>query len=164
MKRPAWRTFRVLRLGLVLVAIAGCGVQPSGVITGAGPPSGPVRATGTTTLYFVANGQPSVVQRSGTSSSRAEALAQLAAGPTADERADGFTTDVPRGAAPFSVELQQAGRLVVRSSLPVDELSTTAVAQLVCTAAATMPGGGGSVVTVVEGDQSRGPQTCPASG
>jgi hypothetical protein len=152
---------RVLAAGLVsLVAVAGCGVRPSGVITGGDPPSGAVVRTTTITLYLVKNGRLSAVTRPGDLLSQADTLALLAAGPTAREQAHGLTTDVPPEAGPFSVTAKPAGHLVVTLSTPASELSTLAVEQIACTAAATAPESPAQV-TVVGAGQRVGPRNCP---
>lgn len=155
---------RVLAAGLVsLVAVAGCGVRPSDVIEVGAPPSGGVAPTTTITLYLVKNGRLSAVKRrpkpGGRPLFKADTLALLAEGPTARERAHGFTTDVPPEAGPFSVTATPAGGLVVTLSTPAGELSTLAVEQIVCTAAATAPEGPAQV-TVVGAGQSVGPRNC----
>jgi hypothetical protein len=150
-------TRRVLAAGLVsLVAVAGCGVRPSDVIRAGDPPSGRVAPTTTITLYLVKNGRLSAVTRPGRRLSQADTLALLAAGPTAREQADGFTTDVP----PFSVTAKPTGHLVVTLSTPAGEVSTLAVEQIVCTAAATVPETPAQV-TVVGAKQSVDPRNCP---
>lgn len=152
---------RVLAAGLVsLVAVAGCGVRPSGVITGADPPSGGVVPTTTITIYLVTNSRLSAVTRPGGPLSQADTLALLAAGPTAREQAHGLTTDVPPDAGPFSVTAKPAGRLVVALSAPASELSTLAVEQIVCTAAATAPESLAQV-TVVGAEQGVDSRDCP---
>lgn len=152
---------RVLAAGLVsLVAVAGCGVRPSGVITGADPPSGGVAPTTAITIYLVTNSRLSAVTRPGGPLSQADTLALLAAGPTARERAHGLTTDVPPDAGPFSVTAKPAGRLVVTLSTPAGELSTLAVEQIVCTAAATAPESLARV-TVVGAEQGVDSRNCP---
>ncbi|WP_329079983.1 MULTISPECIES: GerMN domain-containing protein [unclassified Streptosporangium] len=151
---------RVLAAGLVsLVAVAGCGVRPSGVITGDNPPSGPVARTTTITLYLVKNGRPSAVTRPGDLLSQADTLALLAAGPTAREQTHGLSTDVPPEAGPFSVTTRSAGHLVVTLSTPAGELSTLAVEQIVCTAAARAQESPVQV-TVVGAGQAVGPRGC----
>jgi hypothetical protein len=148
---------RVLAAGLVsLVAVAGCGVRPSGVITGGDPPSGAVVPI---TLYLVTDGQLTAVPRPGGPLSQADTLALLAAGPTPREQAQGLTTDVPPEAGPFSVTANPAGHLVVTLSTPASELSTLAVEQIVCTAAATAPESPAQV-TVVGAGQGVGPRNC----
>lgn len=153
---------RALAAGLVsLVAVAGCGVRPSGVIIGGDPPRGAVESTTTITLYLVKNGRLSAVTRPGGPLSQADTLALLAAGPTAREQAQGLTTDFPPEAGPFSVTANPAGHLVVTLSTPVSELSTLAVEQIVCTAAATVPESPAQV-TVVGAGQGVGPRYCRA--
>jgi hypothetical protein len=150
---------RVLATGLVsLVAVAGCGVRPSGVITGSDPPRGAVEPTTTITLYLVKSGRPSAVTRPGGPLSQADTLALLAAGPTPREQEQGLTTDVPPEAGPFSVTANPAGHLVVAPSTPASELSTLAVEQIVCTAAAAPESP--AQVTVVGAGQGVGPRNC----
>ncbi|MEV0228544.1 GerMN domain-containing protein [Nonomuraea sp. NPDC050786] len=154
---------RVLAAGLVsLVAVAGCGVRPSDAIPVGGPPSGRVAPTTTITLYLVKNGRLSMVARrpSGPPLFSANRLELLAAGPTPEERAYGLTTDVPPEAAPFSVTAERTGHVVVTLSTAVADLSTLAVDQIVCTAAATKPESP-LQVTVIGGGQSVGPRNCP---
>jgi hypothetical protein len=151
----------LLAAGLLpFVALAGCGVRPSGVITGGDPPSGPVEPSTTITMYLVKNGRLSSVLRPGGPLSRADTLALLAAGPTPGERAQGLGTDVPPTAGPFSVTAKPTGQLVVTVSTPARELSTLAVDQIVCTAAATSPPSP-TAVTVVAGGPALGPRTSP---
>ncbi len=156
---------RALAAGLIsLVTVAGCGVQPSDAISAGDPPSGALAPTIAPdmqiTLYLVKNGRLSAVTRPGRRLSPADTLALLAAGPTAKEQADGLTTDVPLEAGPFSVTAGPAGRLVVTLSAPAGELSTLAVEQIVCTAAATAPESPVRV-TVVGAVQDVGLRNCP---
>lgn len=152
---------RVLAAGLVtLLAVAGCGVRPSGVITGGAPPSGRVAASPAITLYLVAKGRLTAVTRAGTPLPEADTLALLAAGPTAKERARGLTTDVPPGAVPFSTTVR-GDQLVVTPSVPGGGLSRLAVEQIGCTAAAMSPQSPAQV-TVTGARQRVDPRTCPA--
>jgi hypothetical protein len=112
------------------------------------------------TLFLVRNGRLSTVTRPGHRLSQADTLALLAAGPTAREQADGLTTDVPPEAGPFSLTTKPTGRLVVTLSTPAGELSTLALAQIVCTAAATVPESPAQI-TVVGAEQSVDPRNCP---
>ncbi|MFD1535496.1 hypothetical protein [Nonomuraea guangzhouensis] len=154
---------RVLAAGLaslVAVAVAGCGVRPSDAITAGDPPSGRVEANPTVTLYLVKNGRLSPVTRPGGRLYLTDRLAMLTDGPTAREQTDGFTTEVPFEAGPFSVTAEPDSPLVVTLSTPIGELSTLAVEQIVCTAAATVseiP----VQVTVVGAGRSVGPRRCP---
>jgi hypothetical protein len=162
---------RVLAAGLVtLVAMTGCGVRPSGVITGGDPPRGGVEPATTDgrrplapsppiTLYLVKNGRLSAVTRPGGPLSQVDTLALLAAGPSATEQAQGFTTDVPPEAGPFSVTANSAGHMVVTLSTPASALSTLAVKQIVCTAAATAPESPAQVIVVGAGP-GVDPRTC----
>ncbi|MDR8413615.1 hypothetical protein MTP10_33375 [Nonomuraea sp. 3-1Str] len=155
---------RMLAAGLVsLVATAGCGVRPSDAISVGDPPSGavePAPAT-MTTLYLVENGRLHAVTRlTRRPMFPADTLALLAAGPSAQEQANGLTTDVPPEAGPFSVTAESAGHLVVTLSTAADELSTLAVEQIVCTAAAKAPETRAQV-TVVGAGQRVGPRSCP---
>jgi hypothetical protein len=155
------RTRRVLAAGLVsLVALAGCGVRPSGVITGGDPPSGAAAPAWMVTLYLVTDGQLSAVTRPGPPLSQVDTLALLAAGPTAREQAHGLTTDVPPEAGPFSVTAAPAGRLVVTPATPASELSTLAIEQIACTAAAAAPESLAHV-TVAGAEQDVDAQNCP---
>ncbi|GII05837.1 hypothetical protein [Planobispora takensis] len=156
-------TRRVLAAGLVsLIAAAGCGVQPSDVITGGGPPSGAVAPAATITVYLVKKGRLRAVTRPGDRPLLfpADTLALLAAGPTPRERADGFTTDVPSGAGPFAVTVEPAGHVVVTPSAPAGGLSALALGQIVCTAAATAPRSL-TRVTVVGARRDVDPRDCP---
>jgi hypothetical protein len=122
----------------LLVFLTGCGVQPSGVITGA-PTTGVV-------LYFVRSGALTPVLRpTGHQVFPSGTLTLLAQGPTFAERADGYQSEVP------NVPITLTGTTV---TLPdVTGLSTVAVEQIAC----TVPG----PVTLVVGGQSQGPVTCP---
>lgn len=153
---------RLLVAGLVsLVALTGCGVQPSGVITGAAPPSGRAEPA-TTILYLVSNDRLSPVRRPGGPLSQADTLALLAAGPTDEERANGLTTAVPPEVAPFSVAASPSGRIVVTLSTPANGLSRVAVAQIVCTAAAAALASPTQVTVLGAGQEGHGPQSCPS--
>ncbi|MEO3875861.1 hypothetical protein ABGB18_44380 [Nonomuraea sp. B12E4] len=158
---------RVLAAGLVsLVAVTGCGVQPSDAIQAGDPPSGRVAPTWEVTLYLVKNGRLSAVTRTGRQLSPADRLALLTAGPTPSEQADGLTTDVPPEAGPFSVTAgpgRRPGHLVVTPSTPAGELSALAVEQILCTAAATVPQGLAKV-TVVGAEQRVVPPSCRGNG
>jgi hypothetical protein len=153
---------RLLAAALVaLVAVTGCGVRPSDAIAAGDPPSGAVAPAWKITLYLVKNGRLGTVTRRGEGPLfKAGILALLAAGPTASEQANGFTTDVPFEAGPFSVTVEPAGDLVVTLSTSAGALSTLAVEQIVCTAAATAPENPVQV-TLVGAGQDIGPRTCP---
>jgi hypothetical protein len=145
-----------------VVVLAGCGVRPSGVISGVPAPSGPVvpEASNSTKLYFLMGGQPTASQRQRTRTEPADVLALLAAGPDDDERAAGLTTQVPANAAPVSVEGAPSG-VTVTLGTDVSALSTVATEQIACTlrhqdSAASVP-----PITLIGGGHSRGPLACP---
>ncbi|PZG04019.1 hypothetical protein [Nonomuraea aridisoli] len=156
---------RALAAGLVsLAAVTGCGVRPSDAISAGEPPSGPVAPSPTITLYLVKNGRLNAVTRPAGRRPLfpADTLALLAAGPTPGEQAQGLTSDVPPEAAPFSVKAEPAGHLAVNPSTPAADLSTLAVEQIVCTAAAAP--GSPAQVTVVGAGQDFSPRSCPGGG
>jgi hypothetical protein len=151
----------------IALLVTGCGVDSSGVISGLPAPSGRVRTPQgpaasipgllprDTVLYFVSHGTLTPVQRAGDQLSAAEKLALLVAGPTDDERAQGFGSEVPAGA--LTLELDPGPTVV--SGTDVSKLSTMAVDQIVCTLADN-----GTPVTLAGGGQVRGSLTCPPAG
>jgi len=174
---PARRVLAAGALVAAVLVVAGCGVRPSGVITGGPGPSGRVVPEGSdtpalvtpavaATVYLVQDGRLVAVPRPGERLSPGEALRLLAAGPTPQERARGLTTDVPPGAAPFTVIAGPDGRLAVTGAGPVGRaggLSPLAVGQIACTAAAaTSPGRDRLAVTVVGAGAEVDPRDCPA--
>jgi spore germination protein GerM len=137
-----------MRVPLVITVVllaAGCGVRPSGVITGLQAPTVEVPVSG---FYLVSQGKATLVVRPDDTRS---ALDLLADGPSAGELSLGFTTEIPPGTkmtpVPQGVEV----------STDVTALSAVAVDQIVCTA--TTPGS--AAVTLVSTGKSRGPLTCP---
>ena len=152
---------RLAAVLVLLLAVSGCGVRPSGVITGANPPSGGVEPTTPITLYLVKNGRLSVVTRPGPPLPPADTLALLATGPTPREQGLGLTTEVPRDAGPFTVTANPADQLVVTLSTPAGKLSTLAVEQIACTTVAMAPQSPPQV-TVVGARQGAGPWSCQA--
>ncbi|MGP4021268.1 GerMN domain-containing protein [Saccharopolyspora sp. 5N708] len=156
---------RGLLAGAVLLAAfaafaAGCGVRPSGVIPGAPAPSGPIEGDA---FYLVFNGELTPVVRAAGERSPSGALALLAAGPTAEERAQGFTSEVPPDAEPI-VLTSRASDMTVRLGTDVTQLSTMAVDQIVCTAVNATAQDQPTrrlEVTLVGRGRTRAPQTCP---
>jgi hypothetical protein len=144
-----------------LLALTGCGVRPTDAVAAGDPPSGRVAPATTITLYLVKNGRLSATTRP---SSRplfiTDMLALLADRPTPREQEDGFTTDVPPEARPFSVTAASADHLVVNQSTPARELSALAVQQIVCTVAATAPESTVQI-TVVGAGQGVDRRDCP---
>ncbi|WP_330437802.1 hypothetical protein OHB44_19645 [Micromonospora sp. NBC_00821] len=161
------RTGRALLAGGLLLTLlaAGCGVQPSAVITGRPPISGPAQGTW---LYLLAQGELVLVLRPvNTAPSPAAALSLLAAGPQENERAQDFTSDVPAGLDPVTVTAGagQAGDLTVRANIAAQALSAHAVDQIICTtvaaAAQVSATNTATTVAIVGSDGARGPRACP---
>jgi hypothetical protein len=167
---------RVSLGGIVLIALlaAGCGIRPSGVITGGsaptwsgeavptpGPPADGVR------LSLLSNGGLTWVLRPIRNRlSPAGTLTLLAGGPDADERASGLTTEVPPDIAPIEVTSGPSG-MTVTLSRDVSTLSTTAVDQIVCTAGNATAGDGGAPgpvpVTVTGRGHTLSARGCPSA-
>ncbi|GAA1842569.1 hypothetical protein [Asanoa iriomotensis] len=139
---------------LLLVAfLGGCGVRPSGVITGGPAPTGKVDGA---RIYLISDGEPALVLRQSKPATPDEVLRLLAAGPSDAERSLGLTTEVPSGLAP-KVALED-GATVVAVGTDVRSLPVLAVVQIVCTVQATTSS---APVSLVSGGQRRGPLTCP---
>lgn len=143
----------------VLLAAAGCGVRPSGVIQG-GP--GPTGVLSGVELYLVSRGELTTVLREvpevpavsgGSAVSATESLALLVAGPSPRESELGLTSELPPDVRLLAVS-QDVDRVTVTLSVDVAELSTLAADQLVCTAAAAS-------VTLVGMGHTREARTCP---
>lgn len=141
---------------LLSLLLAGCGVRPSDVITGGAAPAGAVEGV---RLYLVSEGEPMVVLRGLKPMKLDDILNLLAAGPDPTEQQAGLTSEVPAGIAPVKVGTR-GDSLVVALSTDVRPLSVLAVIQIVCTVQAIA---GTAPVTLVSGEQSRGPLQCPVS-
>ncbi len=140
---------------LVGLVLAGCGVRPSGVISGVEAPDGPTRAA-VPVLHFVAAGAVVAVGRPGGT----DVVAALAAGPTPEESANGLTTEVPASAAPAESRWTADG-IEVDLSDDLTRLSPLAVSQIVCT---VLAGEDSSTATVTlrGGGQTLRRGTCPS--
>jgi hypothetical protein len=168
-RRPLARVVLIALLTALLTAVvsAGCGVRPSGVITGGPAPTkqmvdGRAPAWGST-LYFVAGSALApVVRPTRQRLPPAQVLALLQDGPDGDERAAALTSEVPAGLAPVAVTADAAGNVEVLVAADVTALSATAVDQIVCTVRDALPTP--AAVTVSSGTASRGPRTCPLGG
>jgi hypothetical protein len=166
-------TSRHLRTRVVLIAVltavlaAGCGVRPSGVITGGPAPvvpavDGPPAPWGAV-LYFLADSAlRKVLRPTRQRLSPAQALALLQDGPVGDERAANLTTEVPTGLDPVSVTTAASGDVDVVVSVDVSTLSDTAVDQIVCTVRDALPTA--APITVSSGAATREPRLCPLPG
>jgi len=152
------RVVLIAVLGVVLTA--GCGVRPSGVITGGPAPTRPVEGAA---LYFLAKSSLTPALRPTRQPlSPTQTLALLQAGPNGDELAANLTSEVPTGLDPVTVTTDPSGNVDVVVSVDVTTLSTRAVDQIVCTVrdalSTTAP------VTLTSDAATRGPRTCPLTG
>jgi hypothetical protein len=155
-------TRRHLLAWVVLIAVlnAGCGVRPSGVITGNPAPAAPAEGA---TLYFLANSSlMRVLRPTPQHLSPTQTLALLQDGPNRDERAESLTSEVPTGLDPVTVTIDASGNVDVVVSADVTTLSTTAIDQIVCTVhdalSTTAP------ITLTSDAATRGPRICPLTG
>jgi hypothetical protein len=149
---------------VLLLVVAGCGVRPSAVIEGVEAPSGDPDGT---LLFLVSDGavvpvvRPFRITRPPGEGIPGEIpleppdpFALLAAGPTADERALGLTSEVPAEAVPTEITPSGDGGVMVRLPIDVTALSPLAAEQLACTTAPGRP------VTLVGDGTSRASVTC----
>ncbi|WP_238013642.1 hypothetical protein KZZ52_54725 [Dactylosporangium sp. AC04546] len=147
---------------LAATLLTGCGVRPSGVITG-GP--APRASGGWVRLYFLKDGTLTPVLRRADPGTRpAQTLGLLLAGPAADERADGYTTDVPADLGPVGVQAGELAATVTVAGDPV-ALSATAAGQIACTVVDAVSADPKTrprfTVTLTGTGRSRGPERCP---
>ncbi|MBP2478392.1 hypothetical protein JOF53_007264 [Crossiella equi] len=152
---------RRLLAALLLVPLAACGVQPSGVDNGPDAPTGIAPGI---TLYFL-DAQDRLrpeFRRTGNLGSIAEAVSLLLTGPGSDGLRTGIaTTPTTRVYATTG-----PGLVTVRLPLARYEVSEAGVDQVVCTALGVHVQGGGSAATKVQVDFTidngpNGPRTCP---
>ncbi len=148
---------RWLALLAVLVLASGCGVRPSGVIPGENAPSGPPNGNNghMATVYFVLNGKVVPVVRTGVGDVAADRVRALERGPDEDERASGYTTELPPSFEPIAIGVSDA-----EIGVNVRELSPNAVAQIVCTVVAAGGGGESGTVALSGGGQALEPRAC----
>lgn len=154
-------TGRHLLACVVLIAVlgTGCGVRPSGVITGGPAPTEQVRGVA---LYFLAGSTPTPVLRlTGQRLSPTRTLVLLQHGPDREERATNLTSEVPAGLDPVTVTTDATGGVDVVVSADVTTLSTKAVDQIVCTVRDALPTA--APVAITSGTETRGPRLCPVS-
>lgn len=158
---------------LIAVLTAGCGVRPSGVITGGPAPSGPAlgrpgspaptQPPAGAVLYFVADASLTrVFRHTRQQLSPVRTLTLLQAGPNSDERAAHLTSEVPSGLDPVTVDTSPSGNVDVVVTTDVTTLSGTAVDQIVCTVGAALSTA--AAITLTSDGVTRGPQVCPLTG
>lgn len=121
---------RLIPLLLGVLVVAACGVRPTAVISGGDPPSG---LTTEAVVFFLSDDQLAPATRR--TGSPDEALAELAAGPTETERAQGLRTDLPAGIT-LRTDRSSPTPTIVATVNP-QTLTPLAVDQIACTASAT---------------------------
>jgi len=165
-------TRRHLLAWVVLTAVlcAGCGVRPTGVITGGPAPTGdafgrpgaPPGREGAA-LYLLADSALTPVLRATRQRlSPTQTLALLQEGPNVDERAANLTSEVPAGLDAVSVTADASGDVTVLVSADVRTLSAKAVDQIVCTVRDALPAT--APITLTSDAATRGPRACPLTG
>ncbi|MEV4004127.1 hypothetical protein [Actinomadura sp. NPDC049753] len=122
------------------VALAGCGIRPTGIISAGDLPLAQAHAA-TITVYLVRGGRLVPVTRSGLPGEAHLAVEQLTVPPTEQERAMRLRTEVHGELDVYSVDdvsspMGHRSQLVVRPSAEAGAkgLSRTAKAQIACTA------------------------------
>jgi len=139
--RPLWRAARPALLVLpAAVLLAACGIPTTGVVQAGGAATG-IRqlVPGVPMLYFVKNGLPTPVQRTTGGPDGVEAAVKAVfAGPNAQERRDGLTTELPVLTATPTVRSSSSW---VSIGLPAGtpRLNGTALQQLLCTVSSAPP-------------------------
>jgi hypothetical protein len=152
----------VKRIWLVALLLAGCGVQPSGVVDGGDPPTGVAPGV---TLYFVdARGelQPQL-RRTARLGTISEALTLLLSGPGDSD----LRTEIASNTTTRVVVTTSPDVIRVMVPLTLSDVTPLGIDQIVCTTLGVHVQGGGSramkaqvnfVQTVPESDVAR---TCP---
>ncbi|MEV5713987.1 hypothetical protein AB0L41_08820 [Amycolatopsis mediterranei] len=130
----------------VLLLVSACGVKPTPVVAAGPAPTLRVPATdgrGTDLiLYFVLDDRVAPVARSSDGVVGVEAaLSMLLGGPSTDERADGYTTTLPRPSGAITVTPGSPATIGV--PFPLRPLTGVGINQLVCTAFAALAAQGG---------------------
>lgn len=156
---------RIWTAALLLLALAGCGVQPSEVTDAGRAPTGVAPGV---TLYFLDAEGDLVPQLRETDrlGSISEALSLLFTGPGDSE----VRTEIPQDTTRQVVVTAGPGRIELRLPLAADELTESGIDQIACTALGVHVQSGGSTDTTVslqfthpapESDEER---TCPLIG
>jgi hypothetical protein len=144
-------------IALIAVLSAGCGVRPSGVITGGPAPTGQAEGA---ILYFLANSSLIRMRRETPQHlPPTQILTMLQAGPSSDELAANLRSEVPTGLGPLTVTTDAAGNVDVAVTTDVRTLSTPAVDQIVCTVRDALSTN--APITLTSNAATRGPRTCP---
>ncbi|MEV6825901.1 hypothetical protein [Amycolatopsis sp. NPDC051102] len=153
----------------VLLLVSACGIKPTPVL-GAGPAPtlrNPVNGgPGTDViLYFLRDGRPAPVTRPGGFPVTVQStLAMLLEGPSSDEKADGYTTALPRLVGGITVSPGPPATITFSS--PLRPIGAAGINQLVCTTFAALTLDGGSsvngTIALIGPDVQLPYQTCQA--
>lgn len=124
----------------VLLLVSACGVQPTPVLqAGPGPTLRSPASEGRgpdLILYFVVDDRVAPVARPAEGAGVESALTLLLDGPSADERANGYTTALPR--RPGAISVSPGPPSMIKVSFPLRPLTGFGINQLVCTAIAAL--------------------------
>ncbi|MGK5630436.1 hypothetical protein [Streptomyces sp. URMC 123] len=136
---------RTVAGALLLAALAGCGIESTGVVEIGEPAVGikrPGQRDSVVRLFFLSpTGIRPAPRPAAGEVGPEEALRLLFRGPDSGERQRGFATDVPEVSGPIGATVA-AGRVDVAVPVPLAKLTTPALSQIVCTAAnSSVPGG-----------------------
>ncbi|MFE0152470.1 hypothetical protein ACFWY5_35380 [Nonomuraea sp. NPDC059007] len=143
---------RVLAVVVAAATLAGCGITDTDAHPAGQLVRGSLTASGSRLLrvYFVTPQGTWPVSRPALAGDRLpQAMKELWAGPTADERARGLITHLPPAARPVQARATEGG-VEVRLPWLVRDMRAIAVSQVVCTAAAASDAGGDAVIEVLE--------------
>jgi hypothetical protein len=126
-------------LAAVALLAAGCGIQPTGVVSAGPAPSVAGPRFDLLTLYFLLDGQLAPVQRPWPGTRTPEiALAQLFDGPSDEERKMGYTSLLPIG-FDAKIEITAAdGTPTVTVPFPLQKLQPDGMSQIACTTVAAV--------------------------
>ncbi|GAB3441944.1 hypothetical protein GCM10027570_08660 [Streptomonospora sediminis] len=150
----------------LLMALTGCGIEPTGVTDGGRAPTG---VAGGVTLYFIDQRgrlQPELVD-SGRLDTVDRALTMLF---TMRPGGPYLHTDIPPDATTRAVVTTESGLIELMVPFALEELTPRAIDQIVCTALGVHVQGGGSTRTRVQvrftldTPESRERRTCPLIG
>ncbi|WP_131732719.1 hypothetical protein [Actinomadura formosensis] len=156
------RLRRAAAVATAVLATAGCGVRPTGIISAGDPPDAHGNAAAMT-VYLVQGGRLEAVTRPGLPGRPYLAIDQLSVTPTSFERSSGLRTEVHPPARVEEAAAKPTVLIVHPAGPPSGRRqvwSRLAVAQITCTAAA-IPGVEAVKLAKVHGPMARlGPLTC----
>jgi hypothetical protein len=154
-------------LAAAALSLAGCGIQPTGVVDAGEPARGPIAATPrpsagpSTRVYFVLDGELVATPYADVPPGDAElALKVLLGGPPAHER--GLVTELPRGLTQLTLLRRGAGTVTVATDVDPRELSDLAAAQITCTFFSAVPEKSEIRLIGPAADRFLPPVLCPA--